>query len=528
MMLVPKLTVAKRLTQRLQNKLPILSRLSRRHSVSADYDVLIIGAGLSGIGMACYLQRSHLHKRFVLLEKRDDLGGTWDIFNYPGVRSDSDILTLSYVFRPWFNDSTLAKGQDIKQYISDTAKQYDIQRHIRYGCEVQQLAWSSERRLWLVTTKNLKTGEVSQVSAQFVVGATGYYDVDNGYQPDFVGQETFSGQIVHPQRWQDIAYHGKNVVVIGSGATAMTLVPALVDPEAIQCAQHVTMLQRSPTYVASIKAEDGMLDLLSGRYSPLSRQQAYELVRWRNVWLQQGIYQFATHAPSLVKRILLHKVKQDLKGSDVSIRHFSPQYAPWDQRLCAVPDADLFQALQRGDASVVTGEIERFTSDGILLKSGQHLPADMIVTATGLKLQMLGGAKVYVDGQQVDIGNSLTYKAVMIGDVPNMAILFGYTNASWTLKIDMACQYILRLLTYMQRRRYVVVTPKTQINGERVLTQPETVMANISAGYIQRAQAELPKQGDRHPWQVRNSYLKDRRMFLKEQIKDKWLSFSRK
>lgn len=502
-----------------------------------DCDVLIIGAGISGIAMAFYLQQQQPNKSFVILEKRESLGGTWDIFRYPGVRSDSDMLTLGYGFSPWLQSSTLAKGEDIKQYLQQTAQKYDVERHIRYGYVVTQLAWSSDSRQWTAAIKQVQTGEVSQIVAQFVVGATGYYDTEEGYQPSFQGEEDFTGQIIHPQHWHDVDYDGKNVVVIGSGATAITLVPALVDKAAEQCARHVTMVQRSPTYVASISGRDKLLEILDKYVSrlknqPFNKNRLYELMRWRNLLLQQGIYQFATHAPKTMKAILMHKLKQSLQGSDVSMKHFSPSYDPWDERLCAVPDDDLFQALQSGAADVVTGQIKRFSATGVEMQDGQEIAADIIVTATGLKLQMLGGAKVYVDDELIDVGQSLTYKAVMIANVPNMAILFGYTNASWTLKIELACQYLMRLFDYMDKQDARVVVAHTSIDKKKhpqktkVHKLKDTIMGDLSAGYIKRAQDELPKQGDRYPWRVEHNYLKDRRMLLKDSITDEWLDFS--
>ncbi|WP_230658290.1 flavin-containing monooxygenase [Psychrobacter sp. I-STPA10] len=513
-----------------------------------DCDVLIIGAGISGIAMACYLQEQQPHKRFMIVEKRESLGGTWDIFRYPGVRSDSDMLTLGYGFAPWLQSSTLAKGEDIKQYLKQIAHKYDVQQHIRYGCMVTQLTWSSDSKQWTATIKNTQTKEVTQIIAKFVVGATGYYDTEQGYQPQFEDQQEFTGQIIHPQNWQDVDYDGKDVVVIGSGATAMTLVPALVDKTAEQCAHHVTMIQRSPTYVASIHGRDKLLEILdkcataldkkqpyNKHNKPLYKKRLYELMRWRNLLLQQGIYQFATRAPKAMKAILTHKVKQALKGSDVSLKHFSPSYDPWDERLCAVPDDDLFQALQSGSADVVTGQIKRFSASAVVMQDGQEIAADIIVTATGLKLQMLGGAKVCVDDTFIDVGDCLTYKAVMIGDVPNMAILFGYTNASWTLKIELACQYLMRLFDYMDKQNVQVVVAKTEANYQhqkndnkktRVHKLTETVMGSLSAGYIKRAQDDLPKQGDCYPWRVEHNYLKDRRMLLKDSIEDEWLVFA--
>ena len=522
----------------------------------ADYEMLIIGAGVAGIGMACYLQQSEpqdyfgnkfvdrkrlaksksreqidknqsLTQRFVVLEKRADLGGTWDLFNYPGIRSDSDALTFGYSFRPWINVRMLASGGDIKSYITDTAREYKVIQHIRYRHEVQQLSWSSSQQLWTATIKNHNSGEMFTLSANFVVGATGYYDYEVGYRPQFEGEEDFAGQIVHPQFWRDVDYDDKKMVIIGSGATAMTLLPALVDKDGQQCARHVTMLQRSPTYVASVAGDDAALNWLSAKYSPLSEQQAYTLLRTRNVLRQQGVYQLAVHAPKVLRGLLKYWAKRDLKGSGVDVKHFLPDYNPWDERLCAIPDSDLFLALHGERAEVVTDQISHFTSTGITLKSGQHLDADIIVTATGLKLQMLGGAKIYVDGIETTIGTRMTYKAVLIEGIPNMAIIFGYTNASWTLKVDLACSYLIRLLRHMKKHNYQMVIPQAEANGEEAQAREDTIMGSLSAGYISRAQDELPKQGDRYPWRVTSNYLSDRIVLKRRAIKDKWLRFSR-
>ena len=515
-----------------------------------DYEVLIIGAGIAGIGMACRLQQQK-HKglfghknpskqkrksskqqqksaqRFLVLEKRADLGGTWDLFTYPGIRSDSDALTFGYSFRPWLNHRILAKGGDIKNYIADTAREFGISEHICYQHEVQQLSWSSSHQQWTAMVKNHASGEVFTVTAKFVVGATGYYDYEQGYRPSFNKEADFQGEIIHPQHWQNVDYDDKKVVIIGSGATAMTLLPALVDEKGGQCARHVTMLQRSPTYVASVPGDDYTLDWLAGKFSPLSKEQAYTLLRTRNVLIQQGTYRAAILAPKLMKALLKRGVKTELKGSGIDVAHFVPDYNPWDQRICAVPDSDLFKALHGTRASVVTDQISHFTKTGIMLESGNSLDADIIVTATGLKLQMLGGAKVYIDGQAIDIGSRMTYKAVMIEELPNMVALFGYTNASWTLKIDLACQYVMRLLGYMHQHRYQVVLPQAHTKDAKALTQTDTVMGALSSGYVKRAQHELPKQGDVYPWRVTNNYLSDRIMLKHRKIKDDWLRFSR-
>ena len=463
----------------------------------------------------------------MILEKREDLGGTWDLFNYPGIRSDSDALTFGYSFRPWVNARMLAGGGDIKSYIADTAREYQVVEHIRFRHEVQQLSWSTSAQLWTATIKNHANGEVFTLSANFVVGATGYYDYEAGYRPHFEREEDFAGQIVHPQLWQDVNYDDKKVVIIGSGATAMTLMPALVDEESEQCARHVTMLQRRPTYVASVPGDDFALTWLSAKYSPLSKQQAYTLLRTRNVLRQQGVYQLAIHAPKVLRGLLKYWATQELKGSGVSVEHFLPDYNPWDERLCAVPDSDLFLALQGTRADVVTDQISHFTQTGIALKSGKHLEADIIITATGLKLQMLGGAKVYVDEEAVTIGSQMTYKAVLIEGIPNMAVIFGYTNASWTLKVDLACHYLMRLLNHMKKHRYHTVLAQAEIDNEKAQAQEDTIMGSLSAGYISRAKDELPKQGDRYPWKVTSNYLSDRIMLKRRRIKDKWLHFTR-
>jgi monooxygenase len=525
-----------------------IKRSKSQPRMAVDYEVLIIGAGISGVGMACHLQQnSRLKKvnkaqnskaqnskardnkateRFVVLEKRADLGGTWDLFNYPGIRSDSDALTFGYSFRPWLDHKMLAKGADIKSYIAATAREFKVSEAIRYQHEVQQLSWSSVNQQWTAMVKNHASGEVLTLTANFVVGATGYYDYATGYRPHFAGEEQFQGHIVHPQHWQNVAYDDKKIVVIGSGATAMTLVPALVDAAAAQRARHVTMLQRSPTYVASVAGDDAALDWLSAKFSPLSKAQAYTLLRMRNVMFQQGVYQAATYAPKVMKALLKRGVKKQLKGSGVDIAHFMPSYNPWDERLCAVPDGDLFLALHGERAEVVTDQISHFTKTGIALISGKHIDANIIVTATGLKLQMLGGAALYVDGQPVDVGARMTYKAVLLEGIPNMAIMFGYTNASWTLKIDLACQYVTRLLNYMHKQNYKVVVAQASTEQQKVEAQPDTVLGALSAGYVRRAKDELPKQGDRYPWQVTNNYLSDRLMLKYRKINDDWLHFS--
>nr|WP_227535318.1 NAD(P)/FAD-dependent oxidoreductase [Psychrobacter sp. YP14] len=537
-------------------QLPALPNLPKRAAASArrllpvlpfnkkpDFEVLIIGAGVSGIATASHLQRDKLlsplitHKKVAIVEKRAAIGGTWDLFKYPGIRSDSDMTTFGFAHRPWLGKKTLADAASIKRYIEDTATEENLQPLIQFNTEVSALNWSSRHQYWQAQLTDVTTGQTRHITARFVIGATGYYDYDAGYQPVFKGQQAFNGKIVHPQLWDEtIDYDNKRVVVIGSGATAVTLVPALLSRDAYlasaspakpQVAAQVIMLQRSPTYIASIPSEDPSYVLLTERFK-LPPNAAYGLVRGRNILLQQSLYRLSRVAPKLLKTILTQRNKYALKGSGVALNHFVPDYNPWDERLCAVPDGDLFKAMHTGHADVVTDHIDHFTKDGIQLASGRHLPADIIITATGLKLQMLGGAKLTIDGKALDVSARMSYKAVLLEGVPNMAVLFGYTNASWTLKIDLAAAYLTRLLRHMHHYGYKSVIPDAvATDGEQANRLPDTVMGSLSAGYIQRAQNTLPKQGDRYPWYVTNNYLSDRMMLKQHRVHDKWLRFGR-
>ncbi|WP_296405034.1 NAD(P)/FAD-dependent oxidoreductase [Psychrobacter sp.] len=526
---MPKRALAS--AKRLMPRLPFTNK-------PPQYDMLIIGAGVSGIDMACHIQRNKILSksiktgRVTIIEKRDAIGGTWDLFKYPGIRSDSDMTTFGFAHRPWLGKKTLADAESIKQYIVETAEDVGIDSLIQFNTEVSKIEWSSKLKYWTATVLDVKTGKTQQITSRFIIGATGYYDYKEGYQPTFKGQESFKGQIVHPQLWtHDIDYNNKRVVVIGSGATAVTLVPALLDKTVSasnpkgRIAAHVTMLQRSPTYIGSVPSEDNSITLLTERFK-LSSDTAYSLIRGKNILFQQGVYKLAKVAPKVLKTVLIRDAKKALKGSVVSVEHFKPDYDPWDQRLCAVPDGDLFKTIHSGRADIVTDSIKCFTPSGIELESGRHLEADLIVTATGLKLQMLGGAKVYIDGDLREVSERMTYKAVMVDGAPNLAVLFGYTNASWTLKIDLACDYITRLLRHMYLNGYstVVPSPVTE-DGEVAVKQSGTVMGSLTAGYIKRAENVLPKQGDRYPWLVTNNYLTDTVMLKYHRIKDKWLRF---
>ncbi len=469
--------------------------------MSDELDVLIIGAGLSGIGMASHLARACPSKQVALLERRRSVGGTWDLFRYPGIRSDSDMLTFGFDFRPWTGSSTLAAGSTIRAYVEDTAREYDVARKIHFGLKTVSAAWSSETARWTVVAVDEATGAQRTFTARFLIAATGYYSYDDGYLPRFEGQEDFAGLRVHPQHWPEgLDYRGKQVVVIGSGATAVTLVPAMAG-----VAGHITMLQRSPGYVFSLPGNDTLAQVLK---KVLPERWVYRLARWRNLKMQRFFFRFARRFPERARRFLLRQVRRQV-GDGVDMAHFTPRYAPWDERLCAVPDGDLFKVLRAGQASVVTDDIVRFTRSGVLLKSGRELPADIIVTATGLNLQLLGGMTLTVDGRPFSPEAHLTYKAVLVQDVPNFAALFGYTNASWTLKVDLAARYLCRLLDALDAKGARAVTPRAP---EGQVQPGENMFGALSAGYVKRGEHLLLRQGRAGPWRVTHDYEQDRAM----------------
>jgi len=462
--------------------------------VSEHFDVLIIGAGLSGIGAAVHLKRGVPHKSVVILEAREAIGGTWDLFRYPGIRSDSDMFTLGYAFKPWRDQKAIADGPAILDYIRETAREYDVERLVRFGHRVKSAAWSSADARWTVEIERTGTGETQQLTCGFLYGCTGYYDYDAGYTPDFPGIARFRGRVVHPQKWTpDVDYTDKRVVVIGSGATAVTLVPELAKKAA-----HVTMLQRSPTYILSRPAEDPIANAMRKR---LPERLAYGLSRWKNVAMSTFLYEFSQRRPERAKGWLLEQVQKAL-GPDYDVqRHFTPRYDPWDQRLCLVPDADLFEALRTGAASVVTDTIDTFTEEGIRLASGEELKADLVVTATGLVLKFAGGMTLNVDGRALASQDLVNYKGAMFADVPNFASAFGYTNASWTLKADLTGAYVVRLLRRMDAVGARKCTPR--LNDPEV--QPSEFIG-LASGYIERARSFLPKQGSKRPWRLYQSY----------------------
>ncbi len=459
-------------------------------------DVLIVGAGLSGIGAACHLKRLCPQRSVAILESRRSLGGTWDLYRYPGIRSDSDMYTLGYSFRPWTSEKSIADGSAILQYLRDTARENGIDHKIRYGHRVRRAAWSSTDAQWRVEVER-DGGEVTHLRSAFLLMCGGYYDYAQGHMPAFEGRERFQGRIVHPQQWDDdVAYAGKRVVVIGSGATAVTLVPELA-----KRAAHVTMLQRSPTYMISRPSVDKIATWLLRR-APLAL--AHGVARWKNLLLGMYIFRLCRHQPQRVKAGMIKLVQQQLTpGYDV-LTHFTPRYNPWEQRLCLVPDGDLFQAIRDERVSVVTDRIKRFTETGVLLESGVELPADLIVSATGLKMTVLSGIELDVDGRRIEPAQLVNYKGIMFGGVPNFASVFGYTNASWTLKADLASTFVCRLLNHMQRTGARQCVPRADDPAMEV--EP---WVDFSSGYFQRALDRLPKQGSKKPWKLNQNYLAD-------------------
>jgi len=480
-------------------------------------DVIIVGAGLSGIGAAVHLHKTCPGKSYVILEGRPSLGGTWDLFRYPGVRSDSDMHTLGYRFKPWREAKAIADGGSILNYVKETAAEYGVDRHICYQHQATKARWSSADAAWTVETLRKDSGEVVRFKCNFLVMCAGYYSYRQGYTPEFEGRERFRGTIVHPQQWpQDLSYSGRRVVVIGSGATAMTLVPAMAKDVA-----HIVMLQRSPTYVVSLPDTDVIANALR---AVLPERWAYAVTRWKNVALQQFVYNRTRTQPEKVKAKLLERVRKEL-GPDYDVAtHFTPSYNPWDQRLCLVPNSDLFAAIRSGKASVVTEQIECFTETGIRLKSGKELAADIIVTATGLNLVVLGEMQFVVEGAPVDFAQTWTYKGMMYSGVPNLVSTFGYINASWTLRADLTSEYVCRLINHMDETGMRQVVPRLREMDRNMPARPW--IDQFSSGYVQRVMHRFPKQGDHEPWINPQNYARDKKMIRFGPIEDGALVFS--
>jgi cation diffusion facilitator CzcD-associated flavoprotein CzcO len=476
------------------------------------FDVIIVGAGLSGIGAACHLKMECPQKSFAILEGRDVSGGTWDLFRYPGVRSDSDMYTLGYRFRPWRDPKAIADGPAILSYIRETAKEFGVDKTIRYKHRVASARWSSKDARWTVQVEKELNRSPNQFTCKFLYLCTGYYDYENGYTPDWPGLERFHGKIVHPQKWpNDLDYANKRIVVIGSGATAVTLVPALAEHAA-----HVTMLQRSPSYIVTRPAEDILANMFR---KLLPDNAAYAASRWKNVLLGTFFYNLARTRPKIFKWMIARGVRRQL-GKQYDARHFTPPYKPWDQRLCIVPDADLFREMKQGRVSVVTDQIETFNENGVLLKSGQQLDADIIITATGLVLKLISGMHLIVDDVPADLPKTLVYKGMMFSDVPNLAFAIGYTNASWTLKCDLASEYVCRLLNHMDQNNYAVCTPR--VNDPDIEYEP---VIDFNSGYVLRALDTLPRQGSKTPWRLHQNYMKDLSMMRYGRVDDGTMEF---
>ncbi|WP_291844615.1 NAD(P)/FAD-dependent oxidoreductase [Maricaulis sp.] len=480
---------------------------------ATDFDVLIVGAGLSGIGAAYHLQTRCPERSYAILEARDAIGGTWDLFRYPGIRSDSDMYTFGYAFRPWTGGKAFADGPSIRQYVRDTASENGIDRHIRFGHKVLAANWDSNAARWQVRSTDGQGGE-TVLTARFLMLCSGYYRYDEGYLPAFAGYEDFKGAIAHPQHWDsELDYAGKKVVVIGSGATAVTLVPAMAETAA-----HVTMLQRSPTYIAARPSRDVIAETLR---KALPAKLAYLVSRIKNIGLAIYIYQISKRWPAFVKKAVIKAVKDQLgEGFDVET-HFTPSYNPWDQRFCLAPDGDFFEALKSGRADIVTDHIERFTATGIQLKSGAQIEADIIVPATGLEMQLAGAAQISLDGEVVDPADLYTYRGMMLGDVPNLALAFGYTNASWTLKVDLTCERVCRMLNHMKKTGTDIAVPKVPDD-----IRPEPLL-DFSSGYVQRAIAHLPRQGDRAPWKTYQNYVQDMLTIRFGKLEDGYMTFAK-
>ena len=485
---------------------------------SEHVDVVVVGAGLSGIGAGYHLQTMSPDRSYVILEGRDGLGGTWDLFKYPGVRSDSDMHTLGFSFKPWTEAKSIADGPSILQYLKQTVAQFGIDKNIRYGQLVTQAQWSTDDAQWTVTSTNKATGVSSTITCSFLFMCSGYYSYKKGHTPEFAGRERFKGTVVHPQEWPlDLDYAGKRVVVIGSGATAVTIVPSMADKAA-----HVTMLQRSPTYMVSRPDHDVMANRMR---KVLPEKMAYNLTRIKNTWRQQLVYNKTRTDPDKVKQLLLGGIKMEL-GADYDIaKHFTPSYNPWDQRLCLVPNGDFFKSMREGKASVVTDHVTSFTEAGIQLASGEHLDADIIITATGLELVTLGEMDFFVDGNQVDFAKTWTYKGFAYSDIPNMASTFGYINASWTLRSDLTAEYVCRLLNHMRKKGVAQCTPRLREQDRNMKERPW--IDGFSSGYMQRMMHRMPRQGDHEPWINPQNYRRDKKMFKHSPIDDGVMQFSK-
>ena len=478
-------------------------------------DVLIVGAGISGIGAGYYLKNKCPSKSFKILESRNNLGGTWDLFKYPGIRSDSDMTTMGYRFKPWTGKNLVAGGGAILDYLNDVVDENGFRDKIQYDSHVTKAWWKSDESKWYVTYQDSAHGNESMITCNFLYFCVGYYDYENGHEPDFEGQSDFNGDIIHPQHWpEDLNYKDKNVVVIGSGATAVTLIPSMADET-----KHITMLQRSPTYYM-VRPNIDPIGAFFRRF--MGKTVSYFVMRWKNIQLQSWFFKRARKDPKLIKEFLIGVVKEKLNPEYNVDKHFTPSYNPWEQRLCLVPDGDLFNAINEGKASVVTDHVDSFTSNGIKLKSGNELPADIIVTATGLKLMICSNIEIKVDDETIDISDTMTFKGMMVSNVPNVVWTFGYTNASWTLRADLTAEYTCKILNYMDKHDYKVATPSPNSEiGE------DGTWLDFNSGYVTRSAHLFPRNGDRDPWRNTQNYIKDVVDLRYGNVKDEELIFSK-
>lgn len=479
-----------------------------------NLDIIIVGAGLSGICTAHYLKIVCPKKRFIILEGRERLGGTWDLFQYPGIRSDSDMNTLGFRFRPWKEQQPIADGPSIQKYIIETAKEDDTTKHIHFNHKVKTANWSSQDKHWTIQAEDTKSGKLKTFTCQFFIGCSGYYNYEKGYTPEFKALNKYKGQFIHPQKWpKNLDYKNKKVVVIGSGATAITLVPAMANSGA----KHVTMLQRSPTYILARPNQDNTAAFLN-KFLP--ERATYSFIRWKNFLGGFLLFQISKIFPNFMKKVLVKGAKAQLpKGFDVE-KHLTPTYNPWDQRLCLSPDGDFFEAIRKGKSSIVTEHIDGFTEKGIQLKTGEVLEADIVVSATGLNLQVLGGMEVCIDEKPVDVSKTYAYKGTMLSGIPNLAIVVGYTNASWTLKAELAAEYLCRLINYMDKKSYSTCVPRYKGNSTNL-----SVLDDLCSGYVQRLGKVLPSQGDKHPWKAVNNYFRDIKIYRYNKMDDGYLEF---
>ena len=481
-------------------------------NAATHLDVLIVGAGLSGIGAAYHIQTAFPSRSYAILEARGAIGGTWDLFRYPGVRSDSDMFTLGYGFKPWKGKKAIADGADIRGYIREAAAENGIDKHVRFNRRLIRADWSSADAIWTVTVENTETRETEELTCSFLFSTSGYYRYDEGFTPNFPGLESFKGPVVHPQHWpENLDYEGKRVVVIGSGATAVTLIPSMA-PDA----GHITMLQRSPTFIISQPSLDPMADVLR---KTLPEKTAAKLIRARYLSMHIGFYEFCRRRPKEARRLLRRLLERQLPDDVAFDEHFKPKYEPWDQRLCLVPSGDLFKALRTHKVDMVTDNIERFTPKGIKLQSGKELEADIVVTATGLNLLAFGGAQLAIDGVDVKLSETMAYKGMMLSGIPNFAFVVGYTNASWTLKADLVCEYVVRLLEHMDRKNLRVCEP---VKDPGVVEEP---FLDFAANYVLRSVDQFPKQGSVAPWKLKMNYFVDRKNLRKASIHDDDMKF---